>query len=152
MTAFNLHDLAPVTAAVIRAEVPMADLRSVFDRGFHSVMEVVDKQGLSITGPPFGFYPRMPDATVEVVVGFPVSGPVETDGEVGPFELPGGRAVTAVHVGPYERLADTYSELAAWAASEQLQLAGYMWESYLSDPSTQPDPETWQTSISWPLA
>ena len=56
-----------------------------------------------------------------------------------------------VHVGPDERLGETYAELAAWAASEELPLAGYLWESYLSDPSTQPDSEKWQTSISWPL-
>jgi effector-binding domain-containing protein len=152
MTDFDVQDLPPVAAAVIHAEVPMAELRSVFDRGFQLVMAAVSNQGRSITGPPFGFYPRMPGATVEVVVGFPVSGPVEDDGEVVAFELPGGRAITAVHVGPYERLEETYNELVAWAATEELQLADHMWESYLSDPSTQPDPETWQTSITWPLA
>ena len=152
MTTFTMQDVAPRTAAVICADVPLEELRSVFDRGFHSVMAVVAKQGLVVTGPPFGFYPRMPDATVEVLVGFPVSGSVKPDGEVIPFELPGGQAVTAIHVGPYERLEETYGELRAWAEERRLQLADQMWESYLSDPSAEPDPETWRTSITWPLA
>ncbi|MGZ4726297.1 MAG: GyrI-like domain-containing protein [Acidimicrobiales bacterium] len=147
-----MRDQPSQAAAAIRAEVPMAELRSVFDRGFHAVMAAVSEQGLSITGPPFGFYPRMPDATVEVVVGFPVSGSVHPDGDVIPFELPGGRAVEAVHVGPYERLEETYRELTAWAASEGLPLAKRMWESYLSDPSVEPDPERLRTAITWPLA
>jgi effector-binding domain-containing protein len=151
MTTFTVQSREPQHAAVIRADVPMAGLRSVFDRGFRAVMAAVDRQGLEIVGSPFGFYPRMPGATVEVVVGFPVSGVVSADGEVVPFDLPGGRAVTAIHVGPYERLEETYGELMAWAQSEGLHLAGAMWESYLSDPSAEPDPETWQTAVTWPV-
>ncbi len=115
MTTFTVKDQARQSAAAIRAEVPMAELRSVFDRAFGAVMAAVGKQGVSITGPPFGFYPRMPTETVEVVVGFPVSGPVTPDGEVVPFELPGGPAISGVHVGPYERLEQCYSDLEAWA-------------------------------------
>jgi effector-binding domain-containing protein len=152
MTTFTVEELAPQQAAAIRAEVPMAELRSVFDRGFGAVMSAVAAQGLTVTGPPFGFYPRMPDATVEVVVGFPVSGPVTADGEVVPFELPGGRAVTAIHVGPYEGLQATYRQLTTWAAAQGLQLADRMWETYLSDPAAEPDAQTWRTAIAWPLA
>ena len=49
------------------------------------------------------------------------------------------------------RLEETYGELMAWAQSEGLDLAGAMWESYLSDPSAEPDPETWQTAVTWPV-
>jgi AraC family transcriptional regulator len=27
-----------------------------------------------------------------------------------------------------------------------------MWEVYLSDPQTEPDPATWRTQIFWPVA
>ncbi len=80
----------------------------------------------------------MPAETVEVVVGFPVAGPITPpDGEVEPFELPAGRVVTGTHVGPpYETLEQTYGELMAWTGAQGLTLAEGMWESYLSDPST----------------
>lgn len=93
----------------------------------------------------------MPGETVAVVVGFPVSAPVEPDGEVSGFELPGGRVITGVHIGPYETLESTYRELTEWASAEGLQLAGHMWESYLTDPSAEPDPANWQTLITWPV-
>lgn len=152
MVDFRVDTVQPQRAAVVKAEVPMAELRTVFDRGFHAVMQAVAAQGLQVVGPPFGFYPRMPRDTVAVVVGFPVSSDVTADGDVEPFELPGGRAVLATHVGSYEALGETYDQLMSWAESEDLELAEWMWESYLSDPGEEPDPSTWRTDICWPLA
>lgn len=152
MTTFTLETIAPQHTAVLRADVPMAELPAVFDRAFHAVMRTVAAQGLTVTGPPFGFYPRMPTATVEVAAGFPVSAPVAPDGDVTAMELPGGRVITGIHIGSYDEMARTYQELTEWAASQGLQLAEGMWESYLTDPSVQPDPATWRTLITWPVA
>jgi effector-binding domain-containing protein len=151
MTTFTVETIEPQAAAVIRAEVPMAELREVFDRGFPAVVQAAEAQHVAITGPPFGFYPRMPGDTVAVVVGFPVAHAITAVGEVEPFELPGGGVVTGTHVGPYEALAQTYEQLMAWAQDEGLTLAEGMWESYMSDPSAEPDPSTWRTLINWPL-
>lgn len=152
MTTFRLETIGAQSAAAVHAEVPMSELRSVFDRGFREVMRVTQAQGVAIVGPPFGFYPRMPTDTVEVVVGFPVSAAIAPDGDVAPFELPAGQVVSAVHVGSYEDLGACYGELTAWAAAEGHALASHMWESYLTDPAADPDPATWQTRITWPLA
>lgn len=152
MTDFEVVTLEPQSAAVVRAEVPMSEIRSVFDRGFPLVIEAVREQGVQPTAPPFGYYPRMPGETVEVAVGFPVSGAFEDRGEVVAMDLPGGRAVRGVHVGPYDALEQTYGELIAWAQEQGLELAVGMWETYLSDPSAEPDPSTWRTEITWPLA
>lgn len=151
MAHWELVTIEPQQAAVIRAEVPMAELTSVFDRGFHEVMAAVEAQGIAVAGPPFGFYPRMPGETVEVLVGFPVGAPVEPSGDVSAFELPGGRVVRGMHVGPYDALGETYGQLMAWAAAEGLELAEGMWEQYVSDPSAEPDPANWQTLITWPV-
>src|SRR5512134_861964 len=118
MTTFTVTTVDRQPVAVVRAEVPIAEIRSVFDRGFGDVMRVAQAQGVAITGPPFGFYPRLPTDTVEVAVGFPVAAPVTADGDVTPFELPGGRVVTGIHVGSYESLEASYRELTEWAAAE----------------------------------
>ena len=151
MTTFTIETVDPQPAAVVRAEVPMAELRDVFDRGFPAVLQAVQSQGVAIVGPPFGYYPRMPGETVAVLVGFPVAGPITAQDDVEPFELPGGPAVTGTHVGPYETMTQTYEQLMAWTTDEGLTLAAGMWESYLSDPGAEPDPATWRTLIVWPL-
>ena len=152
MTTFTVESIDRQPAAVLRAEVPMTEIRTVFDRGFGEVIRAVEAQGVAITGPPFGFYPRMPSDTVEVAVGFPVSGVVTPEGDVTAFELPGGRVVTGIHIGSYESLEASYKELSEWAAAEGFSLAAHMWESYLTDPAAEPDSATWQTRITWPLA
>lgn len=151
MAHFEVVAIDPQHAAVVRAEVPVEELPSVFDRAFHAVVEAVQAQGLEITGPPFGFYPRMPAETVEVAAGFPVTGPVTPIGEVTALELPGGRAVTAMHVGSYDALAQTYDELVEWVTAQGFELADHVWEAYLTDPAAEPDPAAWQTLITWPL-
>ena len=150
MGGFEIVEVAAQSAAVVRDELPMDRLPELFDRAFGAVVAVTAEQGVPIVGAPFGFYPRMPGETVEVVAGFPVGGAVAPSGEVVPFELPACRAVTGVHTGPYDRLEQTYEALLAWVAEQGLTLGVGMWEQYLSDPST--DPETWQTLIVWPLA
>ena len=40
MTTFAVETIEPQPAAVVRAEVPMVELRTVFDRGFVEVMRV----------------------------------------------------------------------------------------------------------------
>jgi effector-binding domain-containing protein len=151
MTTFAVQDLDGQHAAVARAELPMQELPGFFARAFDEVMRVVKEQGLVITGPPFGFYPRMPTATIELAAGFPVSATIEPDGEVVALDLPGGRAVVGTHVGPYDTLKETYQALTEWAASQGLELSGAMWESYLTDPGAEPDPTKWQTLITWPI-
>jgi 2-deoxy-D-gluconate 3-dehydrogenase len=150
MTTFTVETLAPTPAVALRTQAPLEQLPATFARAFRESMRVAAAQGVAVTGPPFGFYPRTPTDTVEVVAGFPVAAPVTADGDVTPFELPGGPVVTGIHTGPYDRLEDTYRELEAWAAHEGRTLAQGMWETYLSDPSS--DPSAWETRINWPLA
>jgi len=152
MTTFSTETMEAQPAAAIRRTVPMAELKDAFDRGFSAVMQAIMEQGVAVAGPPFGYYHAMPGETVDVSVGFPVATPVEPAGDVAPFELPGGRAVVGVHVGPYEELERSYGELMSWVQGQGLTLAVGMWEQYLSDPSAEPDPTTWQTRIVWPLA
>ncbi len=151
MADFKVVTLEPQLTAVVRDELPLEQLPSLFDRAFHLVVEAVQAQALEVTGPPFGFYPRMPAETVEVAAGFPVSGRISPTGEVTALELPGGRAATGLHVGSYDSLEQTYSELAAWVNSQGFEGGTQMWESYLTDPSAEPNPENWRTQITWPL-
>lgn len=115
------------------------------------MLKVAEEQGVAVTGPPFGFYPRPPAATVAVAAGFPVARSRAPSGDVDVLELPGGRAVQAVHVGPFDTLERTYHELLAWVSAQGLELAEHTWETYLSDPAAEPDPTHWQTLITWPL-
>ena len=141
MTAFTVKIIDRQLAAVVRAEVPMAGLRSVFDRGFGEVMRVARgarrrhrRAAVRVLPPDAGRHRggggRLPG----------VRPPSLPEGEVAAFELPGGRVVTGIHVGSYESLEATYRQLTEWAAAEGHSLAAHMWESYLTDPRAEPEP------------
>jgi effector-binding domain-containing protein len=148
----EIVELEPQEAIAVRGDVAMADLPAFFERAFSEAAAAAEASGVQIVGPPFGFYPEMPTETVAVEVGFPVSVPVEASGNAHRVVLPGGRAVEAVHVGPYETMQRTYADLQSWMVEQGLRPAVGMWECYLSDPETEPDPATWRTRIVWPLA
>ena len=151
MSVFELVEMVPRPAAVVRATMAVSDLPSFFGRAFGAVAAAAAGQGLQLLGEPFAFYPGAPTDVVEVAAGFPVSSAVEPVDDVVPLELPGGRVATTVHVGPYESMHKTYAAMHVWMAKQGLTPADHMWEVYLSDPSTEPDPSTWHTQIFWPV-
>ena len=138
--------------AVVRAQVPVQDLPAFFSRAYDQVLAAVRSQRAAPVGPPFALYHGMPGVTVDVEAGFPVSQAVPASGDVVPGTLPAGEAVEAVHVGPYDRLPDTYADVQAWMAEHHLSSGPQMWESYLSDPQSEPDPSRWRTLVVVPTA
>lgn len=150
-TTPELVTLQPTTAAVVRATVPMSELTAFFDRAFHAVMEAVQAQDASITGPPFAIYYGMPSETVDLAAGFPVTAAIEPSGEVTPSELPGGQAAQLLHVGSYDSLEGAYGQVIAWMGAHGHRPAEVMWESYLNEPSPDGDPSANQTLITWPV-
>jgi effector-binding domain-containing protein len=152
MADCEIVELPPQPTAVVKARLPMAELPSLFGHAFADVWALLGAQGVEVAGPPFGFYPSMPGETVEVEAGFPVAGDFEPSGDVVRSELPGGRAVRTMHVGPYKTLPSTYEALQRWMTDQGIEPGAGMWEHYLSDPSAEPDPAGWRTEIYCPVA
>ncbi|MEM9608377.1 MAG: GyrI-like domain-containing protein [Actinomycetota bacterium] len=148
----EIVDLDPEEAIAVHGDVALEDLPGFFERAFADAAAGAQAAGVEIIGPPFGYYPATDGDVVAVEAGFPVTALVGETDSTHPLILPGGAAVVVTHVGPYEALADTYDELQAWMADNDLRAADNMWESYVAGPGTEPDPTKWRTKITWPLA
>lgn len=138
--------------AVVHERVPMNELREFFGRAFGEVMAAARNQGVQLTGPPFGLYRGMPSDTVDVEAGFPVSAPFTAGAGVVAGTLPACQAFEATHIGPYDTLTSTYDGIQERMKEQGFSPADLMWEYYLSDPATEPDPATWKTLVVWPVA
>lgn len=146
MTQFTLEEVPATMVATIRRKVPMGELPTFFGTAYEQVMAAVTQAGGRIGGPPFGWYHGLPTDLIDVSAGFPVVGDVHTpDGGVRVHERPAGRAVTGMHVGPYDALPQTYVELEKFAAEQGVTPRGEMWEEYLSEPTG--DPSGWLTRV-----
>jgi effector-binding domain-containing protein len=119
----------------LRERVAIADLSGYFARALPLVAERLGRAGIHLIGPPVAVYRDERGQEFVVTVGFPVDhAPMAIDGLVRET-LPGGRAVRAVHSGPYESLPETYARLGAWFAQRAIQPPTMMWEEYLVGPN-----------------
>jgi effector-binding domain-containing protein len=83
---------------------------------------------------------RLPDGKMYYEPGVVVSRTFTRSGDVVSSQLPGGRAVKHVLIGPFDQLPQAWSALFAWCASEGLQLEGAFWQIYgptMADPAKQ---------------
>jgi effector-binding domain-containing protein len=140
-TAPEIRELEGRPALVSRAAIDPSDLPSTVDRGFPALFA---RAGERIAGPPFIRYLRTGEQ-FEIELGVPVTG----EGDV---TLPAGHAAVLVHEGPFEGLRASCDRLLAWVAGIGERPGGPLWESYLTDPRTEPDSSRWLTEITVPLA
>ncbi|WP_434995668.1 GyrI-like domain-containing protein [Arthrobacter sp. Ld5] len=151
MTTIQITEQGEQPTAGVRERVPMAELSGFFSRAFRDTMAALQAQGVQPAGAPFGKYYGPPGAVVDVEAGFPVAAAIAPAGNVAPGSLPAGRTAEATHIGPYDTMTETYSELERYFTEAGLTPGPVMWESYLSDPEAEPDPAGWRTRICWPV-
>lgn len=145
----------------ISADVTMAALSATLPPLVPRVFGWLGANGIAPAGPPFFRYVVVDMAKeLTVEVGVPVAEAVSVaDGEpVMTGVLPGGKYVTAIHVGEPSELAAATGELLAWAERAGLawDATGDRWgcrlEEYLTDPAEQPDMARWETRLAFRLA
>jgi effector-binding domain-containing protein len=148
--------------AAIRADVTMAELAGLAHR-FGEVFGWLAQRGIAPAGAPFFRYNVIDmERQLNVEAGVPVAAPVEGDDQVIAGTLPAGRYATYLHVGPYDGLIGAVDTLLQWADAQGLEWdssgaeGGERWgcrlESYLTDPSQQPDASKWETQLAFRLA
>ena len=139
----RIETLEPLRVAFIRHVGPYEEVRPVFDR-----LAVWAAARASRIEPLFlGLAHDNPNITPAAQLRFDccveVSANVRGEGDVGVTEIGGGEYATAVHRGPFDRLAETY----AWLALEFMQREGRSMrmspciEIYLTPPEQTPPDE-----------
>jgi effector-binding domain-containing protein len=158
----RLVELRPQPTIAVRVQQPMSelDLASLFGRYFPVLFQRGAAVGAAPAGPPYGRYHEFGPERVDVEIGAPIAerSPMlkplsECDaGEAGGSELPGGRAVTATHEGPYETLPGIYDRIREWMSQQGHTAGDGPWESYVDDPDDVEDVARVRTDVYWPLA
>jgi len=147
----ELVDLSPATTAVVRATIPMSELRGFFDRAFSTLPAVLVEQGITALGPAFALYRSAPSDTVELEVGFPTDRPVVATGEVRASSLPGGPTAVLVHHGSFDDLGASWERLTAWTDQHGHTPGEVFWEVYATEPSPDMDPAELVTVLHRPV-
>ena len=141
----SVEDVAAIPIAYVEETTPKdaGAVGAAMGEAFGAIGAYVAASGLQVAGAPLSVNVSETDATYTFHAAFPLAAaPAEppTEGEVAVGETPSGRTLKIVHVGPYDKLGETYARAAAWAAARGYETGAPSWEQYVSDPGdTAPD-------------
>ena len=149
-TTFELRSAPIQKALAIREDCVMSEIGATIGRLLPEVYRWAYEHGVPVVGPAFARYVEWQKDRCVIEVGFVVERAANAgDPRVREVELGGGQAAYALHVGPYEKLAETYGEMDRWIKAQGLSPAATMWENYL-DPPEVPTSEQ-RTELWWPV-
>jgi len=148
---FKIVEMKSQNAMAIKEEVANREIPKKMGDIFCKLMTFIQKNRVQVAGPPFTLYHSWSDTKTVMEVGFPVAAPAKGEGRIKPMALPGGKIIVGTHMGPYDRLHETYRKMMEWAAEKELKPAGRMWEVYLTDPEKEKDPAKFVTQLFWPV-
>lgn len=132
---------------------PMTDMASAFDATFRALFPALAAHGLTPAGPAFALHYRMPTDTATFEVGVPVNAALDneftTDAGVTltPSTLPAGSVARVSHLGPYERLGESWGTFMQSIAASGTQPSLPFWEVYVTEPTPDTDPATLRTDL-----
>ncbi|WP_051570829.1 helix-turn-helix domain-containing protein [Cryptosporangium arvum] len=149
----SVRDLSAFHALVMRRRVTRDEIATALAESLPTVFGYAQRHGLTITGPPFARYPEVGMGSLVIEGGITVAAPPSAalDDGIEALAIPAGRAVVALHRGPYDCLPESYQEIERWMRDQGLSAAAAPWETYLTDPGERPDPATWETEIVQPV-
>jgi len=112
-----------------------ADIAEVLATAYREITAFMNQNGIEIAGQPMAITHASSkngyafDAAVPVV-----RKDVELTGNVQLGTSPAGRAIRAVHRGPYDEMVPTYEKISAYMGAHGLREGAVSWEQYISDP------------------
>jgi effector-binding domain-containing protein len=140
MSGYSVVTVERQHTAVVKATVTFAVLREAEVSARAKLANALVKQGIGETGDCFTLS-RMPkDGKIYIEPGVIVARALAPDGDVVPSQLPAGRAVKHVLVGPFDQLPQAWPALFSWCTKEELKLEGTFWQIYgptAADPAKQ---------------
>lgn len=126
MDQFVIEEVAAQPVAVVRRQASRAELSRVVPTACGVVWDFVRKHHIR-AGRNIAIYH---DTSMTLDCGVEVEGPFAAEGDVFYSATPAGRAVAAVHWGPYSELARAHDGIQAWCAAQGLKACLPCWEVY----------------------
>lgn len=134
-----------------KASVTFDKVEDFYKENFPAIMESAAKAGIEPSGTPAGLFYRwdVDINTAEMAAAIPVA-ENEKISSVKKFEridVAGGKALHIAYYGPYEKTEAAHNAMNEYMTEKGLNLNGEVIEEYVTDPSTEPDPNKWLTNI-----
>ena len=143
-------ELEPQPAMVVRRKVALEELGGILADILPRVYGHIVEAGQQPAGMPFMRYFSMDGSSCDIAAGLPVAQPIAGAGDIENHTLPGGRALTALHVGAYEDVGQVWGQVMRRAGELGSEHSFGGWDVYTNDPGEVADDEL-ETRIYLPL-
>ncbi|GEM_PF-1792239 len=152
-SAIRVKEMPEMRAVVVEKQSSMEEIAKSMGEAYGELMEYLTRNDVIPAGPPFARYTGAYESgqPLRFEAGFPVEQEIPSESNISFKIYPAGRAITAQHTGPYQSLFITYNKVIKHAMEKNLKRKGEFWETYLTDPQTEPDSTLWVTMVYYPI-
>lgn len=134
----------------VRMRTTVEQLPRQFEQTYGDIGAYLAELDEEPDGAPFAAYYNLDMNDLDVEIGIPVRRALPPRGLIAGGMIPGGRAATLLHTGPYSEMEPSYQALMRWMEDHEMQASGIAYEYYLDDPADTP-PHQLRTRIVFPL-
>ena len=138
-------------ALVVCREIAPQEIGATLADILPRVARAIAGQGGKPAGMPFMRYFSMDGHTMRAAAGMPVHAPLAGSGDIEPHILPGGRALTATHLGDYQGVGMAWQRVWERARELGVEVRFGGWDVYANDPESVAPAEI-ETRIYLPLS
>lgn len=148
---YDVGEVQEQLVASIRVKIKPSEVSEQLAILLPEVMAHLNATGAQMAGAPFSRYHSFGPDEIEIEAGIPIRKRIEEKGRVKNSKLPGGKAVSCWHVGPYHGLSKAHADLTGYLRKNSLKQRGGPWEIYWTDPGMVPDEKKWRTQLFAPI-
>ena len=149
----TIKEIPAQHVAIIRRRTTAETIGQDVGAGYGMLGAAIASSGVGFAGPPFLVMTEMVDAETggAIELGFPVTAPFPSAGEVVGEEVPAMLVAATMHRGPYDEAGPAYKTLEEWIQGHGHASAGAPREVYLNAPDETTDPADYLTEIQFPI-
>ena len=148
---FKVKDVSTQTVLLLKGESLVQTIGPDMGTMYGKVYGYMETKKIIPTGPPIAVYYSEPGPEWKIGVAVSVSGETVGQGDIESTTLPGGKMISVIHNGPYEKLGESWNALSDWMKESKYYPAGPGREIYLVGPPQETDPAKFQTELLWPV-
>jgi effector-binding domain-containing protein len=152
--AISLADLPAMSYVGISTRMGNQDpdaISAQMAKSYEELTTALASSKVEMAGAPFAFFPVFEETAMEMVCALPVAAGARVSGKYTVAQLPATKAVKAIHLGSYDNLEDSHSQVNQFIQYKKLEIAGAPMEVYLTDPMAEKDTAKWVTEIYYPI-
>ena len=146
-----LQRVEPFSYIGVKDSCRLEDVSYRMEDMYNELLIFGARTGIDMTARPVVIYQQLTEKKVVFEIGIPVFENVSVSGRIRYTTMQGGDHAVAYYYGSYDTLEDGHNAVQQWMMRYRRKLAGYPWELYETDPTTEPDPNKWLTRIYYPV-